>query len=738
MRSSLLILVFAFMTLPAAAVNWYLSTTSGDDSRTAAQAQNPATPWKTIAKMNTVLGSGGSVAAGDSILFRRGETFPGSLIIRRSGTSSARIVVSAWGAGAKPIIDATVRLTSWTSLGGGLYRSAPISTSISYMELGFVDGRYQWQGVTPNYDSVTRSSFNQVKSSVSTTQFKVSKTNAAVTNWTGTELIVRVNRYILERRKVSAHTDSTFTTSSGFSYAPKNGYGVWITSDPRTCDQHGEWYYNPSTKEVTMYLALAPANYNISFPAYDVAVDCYAADYIEVRDLEIYGANESAIYFYSSLGARAIDNTIRWCGQWGIQANQSDNDNMVITGNNISHCGFAGIDVRGSVDGCQVSRNLVTYIGWHEVFGSAGASNGARVGIFQNAGNNNEIAFNETGWIGYCGIRWGGSNIRVHHNYVHRYGFVIDDVGGIYTGNPTRITSGNQARRVDHNIVVLGLGAMKSAGLSSVNNCHGIYHDDFSNQLQTDSNYVSNDGDASYYAHQNINTNTFGNIFFGGGAGRMVAYYKNDNPKDPPWYTRSIIFKHNTLILRKGEQAMVNWRTTGDSSYVRAFDEDTTTNSFTPLGTDLKKGIDSNRYFSPIGGQNHAYMQVTFIPSGATTPVNRFRSLAQWKSWWSHDANSSAASPKFFAGTAAADTVYHEFINPSETPRQFTLTRALMDLQGATYNAGDQITLQPYEGRVMLANVANIPPTVPPVRPPRLVRHGIKERRMNGKVLRTL
>src|SRR5690349_8558108 len=88
---------------------YYFSSSQGNDSRTVTQAQNPNTPWKTLNKLNSFFSN---LKPGDSVLFKKGDVFYGSITISASGTSSLPIVLGAYGAGAKPIISGFTTISS--------------------------------------------------------------------------------------------------------------------------------------------------------------------------------------------------------------------------------------------------------------------------------------------------------------------------------------------------------------------------------------------------------------------------------------------------------------------------------------------------------------------------------------------------------------------------------------------------------------------------------------------------
>src|SRR3954447_3553683 len=131
--------LFAILTLmlgiKAHATNYYFSSSLGDDSRTTSQAQNPSTPWKSLEKLNSWFPN---LQPGDSVLFKCGDTFYGSIITTKSGTSSSPIVLSSYGTGYKPTISGFTTVSGWSSLGNGIYESStlPTGTAINMVTIG--------------------------------------------------------------------------------------------------------------------------------------------------------------------------------------------------------------------------------------------------------------------------------------------------------------------------------------------------------------------------------------------------------------------------------------------------------------------------------------------------------------------------------------------------------------------------------------------------------------------------
>src|SRR5439155_24206044 len=95
---------------------------------------------------------------GDVILFKRGETFYGSIVVNKSGTSSLPITIGAYGSGSRPIITSFVTLSGWkaNSSYSGVYDCAANSALGSQLNMVLVNGVEQGMGRYPNANATNK------------------------------------------------------------------------------------------------------------------------------------------------------------------------------------------------------------------------------------------------------------------------------------------------------------------------------------------------------------------------------------------------------------------------------------------------------------------------------------------------------------------------------------------------------------------------------------------------------
>ncbi|MBB3699860.1 Ig-like domain-containing protein [Flammeovirga yaeyamensis] len=95
--------------------NIYYFSADGDDSNDG----SIESPWKTLEKASEIAqlqSKGGLLAPGDQMLFRRGDTFEGKLIVFAQGTEAAPITIGSYGTGELPIISGSGNIPNGDNL----------------------------------------------------------------------------------------------------------------------------------------------------------------------------------------------------------------------------------------------------------------------------------------------------------------------------------------------------------------------------------------------------------------------------------------------------------------------------------------------------------------------------------------------------------------------------------------------------------------------------------------------
>ena len=105
---------------------YYISTVSGSDLRTEAQAQSKLTPWQTLLNLSSLI-----LAPGDQVLLERGNTFFGGITVNQSGTAAAPVTYGAYGVGERPIVSGVVAISGF-SLESGRYVATYTGRVIPY------------------------------------------------------------------------------------------------------------------------------------------------------------------------------------------------------------------------------------------------------------------------------------------------------------------------------------------------------------------------------------------------------------------------------------------------------------------------------------------------------------------------------------------------------------------------------------------------------------------------------
>lgn len=500
-----LILISTLLTFKQGnATNYYFSTLNGDDSRTTLEAQNPATPWQTIDKLNEIAPT---LQAGDSILFRRGEAFEGNIVIAQSGSSTAPIVLSGYGNGPAPIISGFTKVSDWVYIGNGIYESRALATQ-STLNMVLIDSVNYAMGRFPNADAPNKGylNFEEDDEEFSITDYELE----ANPNWSGATAVIRMRRWILDRVEIDEHDGQTLFLNSESDYVPQVGYGYFIQNHIRTLDQFGEWFYKRSSKKLAVYFGSdRPENHEIYVSTRNYLFEI-KGDFVVLDGLQIEGANSYGI-FCAQRGM--TDLTVKNCkinfsGINGIYL--IEGANFILESSEIWNTNNNGVYLVFRSPNAQIRNNKIINTGMQAGMGLSGDGN--YIGVFcRSSGLTAE--HNEILNTGYNGLQFYQSNILIRNNYIDGFCLVKDDGGGIYTFSGNSPTFFN--RKVLNNIVLNGPGVPEGARNTANRVGVGIYMDSKAMNVEIAGNTVENCSRSGINLHDcntfNIHDNVLSN-----------------------------------------------------------------------------------------------------------------------------------------------------------------------------------------------------------------------------------
>lgn len=502
MKTLTLLLFLTFFSL-ANANTYYFSTNSGDDSRTPEEAQNPATPWKTLRKLNLFFSS---LQPGDAVLLKRGETFYGTIVINKSGTPASPIVIGDYGSGKKPVITSFVTLSDWVNKGKGVWESYNEALA-SRVNMVVLDGDVLEMGRYPNSGSNGSKGYLTFESHVdksSITDDDLS-TNADLT---GAELVLRSRRWTLDRNLITDHSGKKISYKASSIYEPYDNYGYFIQNDIRTLDKFGEWYYNPLTNKLSVYFGdNSPSSYNLQATTFDNMVVSQKCSNVLINNLSITGANSNGFNIRYGSNIVIKDCDILYSGVTGVKV--ISHSNFKIEGCTISYSNSNGIDLGYSGDNAIVRNNKIVNTG--TIPGSIGSGDGKGLGIYTN-GNGNLIEYNEIVNTGFMAINFNGDDVTVKNNFINYFCTQKDDGAGIYSHIGNKIPRTN--RKIIGNIMLNGIGAGEGTSNPLYLPAEGIYLDNNASNIEITGNTVANGNNNGIYIHNAYGININNNVVY--------------------------------------------------------------------------------------------------------------------------------------------------------------------------------------------------------------------------------
>jgi len=489
------------------ASDYYFSSSSGDDNRSSSQAQNSATPWRSIDKLNTV---SYELKAGDRILFKSEDTFYGSIIITRGGSPGNPITYTSYGSGEKPVITSMVRVSNWVSRGGGIYEAALSVMDGGSVQIFSINDQIKEFGRYPNSGSSNDGylTISSVNSSLS-----IQGENLP-TNLVGGEIVIRKNNWIIDRHQISYNSGSTvnFLASSNTVYYPQRTLGYFVQNHINTLDQSGEWAYSKSDKMLYGYFGSQnPNSLNVQVATRDnlIRINKYIKD-ISFNNLSLKGSNSNLIHIENSGNIQITNNQLLFAGDNAVYANATPD--MVVRNNSIDYSLSGALFFQFGTPRVIIEDNIIDHTMPFQGMASSSDLKGEAIYIAADA-NNSQITRNRIYNTGFNGIHFGGNYTVIKNNLIDTYCLYKQDGGGIYTNSDGLTGMNNTGREIVGNIILRGIGAVAGSNVN-YKLAEGIYIDDNAMGIKIHKNTISEISAKGLYIHNNKNIEIIDNLFY--------------------------------------------------------------------------------------------------------------------------------------------------------------------------------------------------------------------------------
>ncbi len=586
----LLLTFFSTVTNSLAQTAYYVANTGND----ANDGLSTTSPVQSLSRVNSLM-----LQAGDVILFRRGDTFRGTLQIKQSGTAEKPIRFDAYGSGNKPMLAGSVPVRNWIRTGTNKWQ-APCPDCGNRVTGLYANGLVQPLGRYPNPDAPNRGSLT-VLAHIGATQLTSQET--LTTDWTGGEAVVTPTYWIINRATITRQNSNTLTLNNSSTYYLTNQWGFFIQNHPATLDQSGEWYYNPTTQVIQLYYDQGNPNGQLmTATAADQALAITNAAFITIQNLHIAQARATNLYALNTRNLTLINDDFTDSGEDGIVI-EGAGSTILIDNSTITDCNNNGFYI-GAYQNVTFRNSAIRRIGLLPGRGKSG--DGQFTGFQSFATKNTLFQNNVIDSIGYIGISV-QNNSTIRQNLITNFCMTKSDGGGIYLWNGAQLQT--DSIYIQSNIIHNGIGTRGALPDTIFSGAHGIFLDDCVKGADITDNTIMNCQGLGIYLHAVSNVNVMRNNCFNNSVSQLILYNYS-----APCLPRNNTLKQNILVAGTASQPVVGYVSSA--------------NDLASFGL-----IDQNYYARPFN-------DVSTVRAVYNTNIVADLNLSQWQTQFGQDLNS--------------------------------------------------------------------------------------------------
>ena len=544
--------LFLFVSINSVPADvYYVDATGGTD---AASGLSDQEAWGTITKVNSF-----NFQPGNSILFKRGETWREQITVSSSGTKENPITYSSYGTGPKPVINLAETITGWSVHSGNIY-VANVDYNVYQV---FLDGEFMTLAHHPNngYLTVDGDTPPLERNYLIDNDLGLSESQVV-----GADIFLLGRAWRVDETRVIDYTGNKITFEGWehccTNYAMASGKKYYLANKLWMLDKAGEWYYDDSSNKLYVWMpdSSHPSSHKIEGSKHLYGFYVNNKENIVIDNLEIHNPVHSGVFLKNS-NKFTVSNTdiinsgtMKYYDFWeetgnGIvvlkteSASLGDGDGFILN-NKIKNTIHRGIHNKGFA-GLLIENNLVENVG---MIGSDVYSPKRSTGILVNSPNI-VIKGNIIKDIGYSGIHFSQKNTLIENNYITNTMQVLDDGGGIYCG--FKNTGGS---RIIGNVVT-------NTGKTGTR--IGIYLDDGNTNVQVLNNTCSF-ATIGIFIHNGQYDTLRGNKIYDVNTGITI---KEDMILNEPGYIVGNVIENNTFFLLNEEQVVYKYGNLGNLDF---------------------------------------------------------------------------------------------------------------------------------------------------------------------------
>lgn len=571
---------------------YYVAETGND----ANDGRSPDHPFRTVTRVNIL-----RLQPGDSLLFRRGDSFGAGLVLQHSGTAQKPIVVGAYGTGQKPRLTGAISVTGWVQQGNGLWR-ATCAGCVSNPTGLFRNNNALPLGRYPNADAPNRG-YLIIKSHRDNKLLESEQ--PFIDNWTGAEVVLRPAHWIIDRARVTKQQSHSLSLDNRSTYPLLDGWGFFLQNHLATLDQPGEWFYDANLK--TFWLIDNQSNPNehtLTATVIDYGLTITGAAHLRIEGLHLTQTRSEGLLATNVQSLTLSHNAITNMGENGLSI-LGTGHSIVVEQNRITDVNNNGLWV-SNYRNVKVRGNTLHRIGIWPGRGKSG--DGQYNGLHSEVKSDGIIELNRLDSIGYNGISFADSTM-VRRNVVSNFCLVKGDGGGLYVWNGSQLPM--RGIRVEANLISNGIGTPYGSPNGLNSGANGIFLDDCvrsddSEGINLVGNTVFTCSGYGIYLHAATGIRAIANTAFNNRVCQFIMYDNGGRCA-----IRQNTVKYNRFVSRDAGQWVAGYLSHTDD-------------------LPLYGSIDSNQYARPVDD--------TFIIRAVyNKTTGDDLTLAQWQKRFGHD-----------------------------------------------------------------------------------------------------